>query len=209
MSQASFTGLVPSTLGNLSNLEYLDLGKYPSTKLLWVSDLNWLSSLSSLHAFGLRGIDLSKAINSWLQVVDMLPTLWSLQLLDCQLHNSPQSHPFVNSTSLFILDLSYNNFNSPIPEYLFNISTLSLLRLKKCELSGSISKVPWGNLPDLFLLDLSSNKLSGNVHDSLGYLGNLRSLNLRDNSIVGPLPRKFVTVGRSRPTFEHDGWDYS
>ncbi|KAK4841320.1 hypothetical protein QYF36_002650 [Acer negundo] len=72
--QASFTGLVPSTLGNMSNLELLDLSTSTSSKLLLVSDLKWGSSLSSMQRLFLSGIDLSNAKTSWLQVVDMLPS---------------------------------------------------------------------------------------------------------------------------------------
>ncbi|KAL5827046.1 hypothetical protein ACOSQ3_018889 [Xanthoceras sorbifolium] len=45
MSQASFTGLAPSTLGNLSNLEYLDLGPIPPS----MSSMTFLNYLNLSH----------------------------------------------------------------------------------------------------------------------------------------------------------------
>ena len=60
LSVASFKGVVPSCLGHLSNLLYLDLS-FPYPEKLCVSDLNWLSGLSSLQYLRLGGIDLSKA----------------------------------------------------------------------------------------------------------------------------------------------------
>lgn len=51
LSEASFNGEVPHSIGNQSYLEYLDLSMYGSYPLqLWASDLNWVVGLSSLLA---------------------------------------------------------------------------------------------------------------------------------------------------------------
>ncbi|KAK3223619.1 hypothetical protein Dsin_010644 [Dipteronia sinensis] len=212
LRKVSFTGLVPSTLGNLSNLEYLYLSTYPSnTKLLWVSDLNWVSSLSSLQHLMLSGVDLSNAITSWPQVVDMLPTLGLLDLSDSELNNFPQSNPFVNTTSLFHLDLSYNNFRSPIPERFFNITTLIYLRLIKCELSGKPANliaislknnaisgpIPLNighEMTKMAFLELSGNLLNGSIPPSMTEMKNLQFLDLSSNYLSGAIPSKWQSL---------------
>ncbi|GLT86662.1 hypothetical protein SLE2022_047850 [Rubroshorea leprosula] len=69
LSNSSFAGLIPLHLGNLSNLCYLDL---LWSNFLWVSNLNWISGLSSLQNLFLIGANLDLAIPNWLQAVNML-----------------------------------------------------------------------------------------------------------------------------------------
>lgn len=166
LSESSFSGMLPPNIGNLSNLQYLDLSyqnlkEYQITKELWVSDLIWLPDLSSSRYLHLEGMKLSKVTN-WLQVVNELPSLVELHLSNCQL-NFPQSLPFLNFTSLSILELSYDNFNSQIPQWLFNISTLVTLNLRSSQLSGSIPKFPPGKMCNLRSLDLAINGFSGEI----------------------------------------------
>ncbi|XVE92161.1 hypothetical protein REPUB_Repub01dG0073400 [Reevesia pubescens] len=214
---ANFSGMVPSHIGNLSNLIYLDLDMNLFPNYLWVSDLNWLSGLSSMKYLGLGNVNLSKATPNWLQAINMLPSLLQLDMSGCELYDLPQSLPFVNFTSLQALDLSYNPFNSSIPQWLFNISTLEQFKLASCHyLTGQIPKVSKGNLCKLRILDVSANsvegeitdfiealsgcpnrsvetldlswnKLTGNLPDSLWLLRNLKSLKLFNNQLKGRL----------------------
>lgn len=131
-----------------------------------VSNLNWLSGLSSLQNLSLISVNLSKASTHWLQVVNMLPSLIELHLSGCELQNLPQTLQFVNCTLLLVLDLSYNNnFNSSlIPQWLFNITGLTNLQLSSCYLKGSIPEIAIGSLCNLRRLDISVNYyISGEI----------------------------------------------
>ena len=59
LSYASFGGTIPPHLGNLSNLYHFNLSKFLMN--FSVSNLNWLSGLSSLHYLSLISVNLSKA----------------------------------------------------------------------------------------------------------------------------------------------------
>ncbi|XVE92162.1 hypothetical protein REPUB_Repub01dG0073500 [Reevesia pubescens] len=111
LSENNFQGIpIPEFIGSLKNLRYLDLsgasfnGKY----------------------LDLGNMKLSKATTSWLQAVNMLPSLTKKYLSGCELNGFPESLTFVNFTSLEVLDLSYNNFSSSIPRWLFNIAHLRM-----------------------------------------------------------------------------------
>ncbi|KAK2636764.1 hypothetical protein Ddye_031556 [Dipteronia dyeriana] len=161
LSFVSFTGVVPSDLGNLSNLRYLSLIR----------------------------VNLSKA-TSWLQLVNMLPMLRELYLSGCELRNLQYSLPFINLTSLSVLDLSENNFNPPIPHWLFNISTLTTIQLSGCGFSGSIPRVRQENLCNLRNLDLTNNGISGEITEFVEALSgcNNRTLRFSVNKLGGYLP---------------------
>ncbi|KAJ6899056.1 receptor-like protein EIX2 [Populus alba x Populus x berolinensis] len=186
LSHASFNGQVSHHLGNLSNLQYLDLSWNYGLK---VDKLQWASTLPSLKHLDLSGLKLTEAVD-WLESVNMLPSLVELHLSSCSL---PQIPLFLqtNFTSLTVLDLSTNYFNSSIPQWLFNFSRIQHLNLRENGFRGSMSSdigpIPAsiGRLSSLKRLDLSHNYLNGSVPESVGQLFNLELLNIHNNSLSG------------------------
>ncbi|KAK9996009.1 hypothetical protein SO802_020695 [Lithocarpus litseifolius] len=83
-------------------------------------------------------------------------------------------------TSLSHLDLSGNNFNSSVPNWLYSFSRLEFLNLGGNNLQGTISSVI-GNLTSVISIDLSLNKLGGKLPRSLDNLCNLREIRLSSN----------------------------
>ena len=197
LSNAEFGGTIPPHLGNLSCLRYLDQnGGYSYNSLtIGIYNLNWLP-------------------------VNMLPSLLELYFSGCEISDFPHysdPNPFVNLTFFQVIDLSSNNFNSTLPGWLFNITTLRDLYLHHCAIKGPIPHVNLQSLGNLGTLDLSyngiasegielvnglsichnnsleelylgHNRLSGQLPDSLGSFNYLRYLDLRYNSFDGPLP---------------------
>lgn len=184
LSHASFSGIIPPHLGNISSLHFLDLHAFSdSDHLLNAKDLHWLTGLSSLEYLDLGGIDLSSVVN-WLEVVNMLPSLLELRLQDCNLLNFPHSLPFVNFTSLSVIDLSRNYFNSPMPAWLFNLTSLEEILFSSSNLIGPLPNT-FTNLISLQHLDLSNQFLEGLLPSSLGNLWKLKSLRLSANNLTG------------------------
>ncbi|XP_060670063.1 receptor-like protein EIX2 isoform X3 [Ziziphus jujuba] len=210
LSNAEFSGAIPPNLGNLSSLQYLDLKYSPS---LYVENLEWLKGLVSLKHLLMREVDLSMVGSNWVRTINKLPSLTELDLSSCLLSGSiPPLSPF-NLTSLAVVDLSFNGFNSKIPDWLLNISSLISLDISY---SGLFGRIPLGfsDMPDLkFLnlagnnnltascsqllkgrwekirvLDLASNKLHGKLPASIGNMTFLTHLDLFVNNIEGAIP---------------------
>ncbi|CAA2966004.1 LRR receptor-like serine threonine- kinase FLS2 [Olea europaea subsp. europaea] len=185
LSSASFGGRIPPHLGKLSELEYLDLSYYYNETV--ENGLRWISGLSSLKYLNLGGIDLSRAASHWLQTLNSLPVTSELHLFQCQLVNLPTSLLSVNFTSLSVLDLSNNGFNSTIPEWLFNLNSLKRLDLNSNNLYGVLPDA-LANLTSLEELDLSENfGIEGKLPRELGNLCNLQKLVLTNNRFDGDI----------------------
>ncbi|KAL6342782.1 hypothetical protein AAG906_016616 [Vitis piasezkii] len=180
---ASFGGLIPPQLGNLSNLQYLSLGSGYSfyEPQLYVENLGWISHLSSLEFLLMFEVDLQREVH-WLESTSMLSSLSKLYLVACELDNMSPS-------------LGYNHFNHEIPNWLFNLSTshipLNELHLPYNQLTGQIPEYI-GNLSSLTSLSLNSNRLNGTLPSSLWLLSNLELLFIGNNSLADTISEVHV-----------------
>ncbi|KAM6570712.1 hypothetical protein CsatB_018697 [Cannabis sativa] len=219
---AGFSGLCPPNIGNLSRLEYLDL----DSSGLYVDNLEWITGLVSLKSLVMDGVDLSMGGLDWFEIIlNKLPSLTELHMSHCNLSGPFPSISFVNSTtSLAVLDLSLNNFNSKIPDWLANLSSLVSLDLSFASLHG---KIPLGfaelpnlqtfrlqlngtlpefletthdnchsksPLPSLEYLYLNNNELIGILPQWLGQLRNLSELDLSYNLLHGSIPKSLESL---------------
>ncbi|KAL9994416.1 putative leucine-rich repeat-containing, plant-type, leucine-rich repeat domain superfamily [Helianthus debilis subsp. tardiflorus] len=199
LSNSGFGGVIPPQLGNLSKVHILSLGNnfdvedvygtYESTSM---PNIQWLSSLRLLTHLDMNGVDLSKAIN-WFQVINTLPSLVELHLSNCELLHIDPHVPIHNLTSLTLLDLSFNDFNSFVPRSIFSITSLVSLDLRGCNFHGPVlsSAGIFQNMTALKLLHVSGN---GFMNSSLVLKGlsssvasNLVSLDISSCGISSPI----------------------
>ncbi|XP_034695716.1 receptor-like protein EIX2 [Vitis riparia] len=212
LSNAGFSGVIPSNLGNLSSLQHLDLSSRYSNDL-YVDNIEWMASLVSLKYLDMDSVDLALVGSQWVEVLNKLPALTELHLDRCNLIGSIPSPSFVNFTSLLLISISSNQFNFVFPEWLLNVSNLESIDISYNQLHGRIP-LGLGEIPKLQYLDLSMNlnlrssisqllrkswkkievlnlgynKLHGSIPSSIGNFCNLKYLDLSLNNLKGSLP---------------------
>ncbi|KAL8459430.1 hypothetical protein ACS0TY_036789 [Phlomoides rotata] len=228
LSGNGFYGKIPPTIGNLSGLHTLDLGG--NIRIYYVDDgwhseeklegdsVEWLRGLYQLEHLNMNLVNLTEAAPHWMQVINALPSLVDLRLRSCGLNfNFVPPSDDVNITSLAILDLSSNNFESfPIPNWIFKQSNLIFLDLSGSQFRGpiptisNITKLQYIDLSfnylnspipdwlysckDLEFVSLEYNSLQSRISNAIGNLTSLTTLDISANQLSGEIPRGILNL---------------
>ncbi len=184
----NLTGYIPSSLGNISNLEYLYLW---NNQLSGTIPMN-LGNLANLKILNLTDNQLSGSVPPEL---GNLSNLSELASYNNQLSGNIPSE-LGNLSNLFGLHLNVNQLSGKIPPELGNLPSLGRLVSSDNQLSGNIPP-ELGNLSNLSALILNNNQLSGRVPVSFRNLSNLLELNLSNNQLTGHMR---ATVGKIKRT---------
>ncbi|XP_021844278.2 receptor-like protein EIX2 isoform X1 [Spinacia oleracea] len=193
----SLCGKVPDELGNLTNLQVLDLSIVITDyeHHLFTHSLKWVSNLRQLRHLGLGGMNLSQVNNLIDSLIEPLPFVRVLDLSLCSLlttqlnlkNLSIASHPI----SIRKLVLNSNNLEGKIPSFIQNLTSLEYLDLS---LNNFGTQIPlWlGEHKSLVHLDLGdAGFTSVEGGDIWSVVSNLHNLTYLDIS------RTFLTLNFS------------
>ncbi|KAJ1419316.1 Leucine-rich repeat [Sesbania bispinosa] len=179
VSNTSFSGAFPHSIGNMRHLSELDLSYCQFNGTL----PNSLSNLTELSY-----LDLS--FNIFTGPMPALGMAKKLTHLDIS-HNGlnggiPSSSHFEGLHNLVSIDLRYNSINGTIPSSLFTLPSLQKIQLSFNQFSQLEEFI---NVSSTMLntLDLSSNNLSGPFPGSIFQLSALSNLKLSSNNFNGSL----------------------
>ncbi|MDR6803581.1 hypothetical protein J2Y45_000851 [Dyadobacter sp. BE34] len=184
-----FGGTIPSEIGNLTKLEYLNfLGNGFSSGSMSV--VGGLTTLKELHV-SLSGdvpASFGNLVNLERCVMGRFGPLEGINTI---------AFPDVVCTwpKIKLLRMGGVVFSTPIPSQIGNLTTLDTLELTGTRpfalgSYASVGGIPAeiGNLTNLRCLNISYNGISGAIPASFNNLTNLMTLDLSYNNLTGPIP---------------------
>lgn len=186
------SGMIPDEIGNLSELETLDLFG-SSTAGVNDEGANRLSgnipaSIGALQKLRSLNLGCNQLSGNIPVSLSNLIHLESLCLMSNQLSgNIPPDLSALKN--LQVLELDYNQLNGNIPKELGDLENLTNLYLNDNQLTGCVP-VELGNLSKLVILELRFNQLSGEIPVVLCGLENLEGLDLEGNQFTGSIPKE-------------------
>ncbi|XP_040368243.1 receptor-like protein EIX2 isoform X2 [Rosa chinensis] len=166
--------------------------------------VNWPQSLSKLTLLTELQLSQCNLPDVNLRSLSFINSSTSLQLLDLSWNslNSSIFYWIANVSSNFVhIDLSFNNLESPIPDVFTSMLSLVTLYLSSNQLEGLIPDV-FTSMLSLVTLDLSRNQLEGGIPKSFQNLCSLESLTLWSNQLSENIEDSVKTLSCAENTLE-------
>lgn len=192
LSSNSFMGHVPTTLGGLRELSWLNLEFNhieANDKQSWMF-MDALTNCSSLNVLALFQNQLKGELP--ISVGNLSSRLQYLILGQNELSGSVPSS-ISNLQGLTSLGLDSNNFDGTIVEWVGKFRYMEKLFLENNRFVGPVP-TSIGNLSQLWYVALKSNRFEGFVPVTLGQLQHLQILDISDNNLNGSIPGGLFSI---------------
>ncbi|HEX6904773.1 MAG TPA: pre-peptidase C-terminal domain-containing protein [Thermoanaerobaculia bacterium] len=187
LAENGLTGKLPAKLGNLPNLQTLDLESNALNGAI-PKDLGRLRNLRSLQ------LGLNQLSGTIPRELGNLTNMESLSLAFNKLSGAIPAD-LGRLANLVVLDLSRNTLTGALPLQIGNLRSLQFLDLSANRLTGAIP-AELGRLTGLVSLYLGGNQLTGGIPRALGGLAVLEQLGLSDNQLTGRIPPELGGLAR-------------
>lgn len=184
--QNLLTGTIPEEIGGAQSLQYIDLSLNRLYGLLPAS----LTRLANVSTVVLANNVLQGSIpNSW-------GTLSKLMHLDLSINHltGSLSQELENITSLSVLNIGSNAFEGRFPGWVISLRNLTQLIAPECSFSGPFQD-SLTSIASLRVLNLAGNKLTSTIPDSWNYF-ELVELALSSNLLTGSIPSSLMRQSR-------------
>ncbi|CDY11072.1 BnaC06g23240D [Brassica napus] len=179
ISNNRFQGDLPSSLGFMKSIQFLDISHNSFHGKLQRSFVEGCYSLRILK------LSHNKLSGEILPSSTNFTHIWELSM-DNNLFTGKIGQGLRKLEYLLLLDISNNNLTGVIPSWIGELSSLNAILLSNNLLEGEVH-VSLFNISNLLLLDLSANILSGGIPPHVSS-ANPVALFLQDNNLSGSIP---------------------
>ncbi|THG19874.1 hypothetical protein TEA_014519 [Camellia sinensis var. sinensis] len=202
-------GNIPSEIGNISNLAFLNLqqngltGFIPSTikalgklQILYLSNNRLQGSIPDdicqLKNMGDLGLDQNELFGL---IPECLGNSTSLRYLYLNSNKLTFAIPtrLGNLKDILEINLSSNSLNGNLPPQLGSFKVATLIDFSMNQFTGKIPSTITG-LQNLVTLSMAHNKLQGSIPDSFGSMVSLEFLDLSYNDLSDVIPKSLETL---------------
>lgn len=173
---SSLGGSLPTEIGNLKDLEFINLRENYYMTGTVPSEIGLLTNIEELDFFRSSNMAEENGLGG------QLPSEMGLLTL------------------MTILDFGRSHFSGTLPTELGQLTKMGYFRGTTQSLTGTIPS-EFGLMTNMFWLTLEQNQLTGTLPTELGNLPNMIFFNLLDNMLTGTIPSELSGFGQ-----ENDLW---
>ena len=202
------SGEIPSEIGQLKKLTYLDIGDKNISSI--PKEIGMLTELKYLRIGGHLITTIPKEIDKLLNLTYL--GIWGASIIDFQptlsnFTNVEQAQLFLKNLThipqgLFnmrnLKTLEYEGLFEVIPENFKELQQLEYLSFTYSDMRGATIPLWLSELKNLRYLSLYGCRLTGEIPEELGELTNLEQLELGYNNLTGTIPESFANLTKLR-----------